>query len=71
MHLEPTAFVLAGCPEYEMKRENVSGLGRSMTAVSRGAPNSEEGIRNLETSEALTVLQILRIEEIALRLDCG
>ena len=36
-----------------------------------GSPNSEEGIRNLETSEALTVLQILRIEEIALRLDCG
>jgi hypothetical protein len=31
--------------------------------------NSEEGIGNLETSEAMTVLEILRIEEIALRLN--
>ena len=54
-----------------MKRGNVSDLGRSMKAVFRGSSNSEEGIRNLETSEALTVLQILRIEEITLRLDCG
>jgi hypothetical protein len=50
---------------------DVRHLGRSMKAVFRGAPNSEEGIRNLETSEALTVLHIHRIEEIALRLDCG
>lgn len=36
-----------------------------------GRANSEEGIRNLETSEPLTVLEILRKEKIALRLDCG
>lgn len=33
--------------------------------------NSEEGIHNSETTEPLTVLEILGKEEIALRLDCS
>jgi len=44
-------------------------LQLSILAPFAGSANSEEGIRNLETSEPLTVLEILRKQEIALRLD--
>ena len=47
-----------------------------LNEIVRGAPfasigDLEERIRNPEPTEPLTVLEILGIEVIALRLDCG
>jgi hypothetical protein len=44
-------------------------MGTAAGAASRA--NSEEGIRDPEAAEPLTVLEILSKEEIALRLDCS
>ena len=70
-----------GCPTRARKPSpQSSALSLVQTSAHRsvlslrlpfGIGDLEERIRNPETAEPLTVWEILRIEEIALRLGCG